>query len=162
MWWRIGRKEYRQLDGSARRSAFQAIVSQGRIPGILGYEGKEVAAWCSIEPRQLTPGLDHSRICQPIDDIPVWSITCLFIQRHYRRQGLTVPLIEAACEHARQNGANIVESYPLALHRRAWDSELFVGTVGAFERAGFKVVAQPSPARRIMRKIVGVGVGVRV
>jgi GNAT superfamily N-acetyltransferase len=152
MWWRISHKEFRQLDGSARKSAFQAIVSGGRIPGILGYQGSEVAGWCSIEPRWLNPGLDHSRICRPIDNIPVWSITCLFIHRNYRRKGLTVALIKAAFEHARRNGATTVESYPLALNRRAWDSELFVGTVAAFERAGFKVVGQPSPARRIMRR----------
>jgi GNAT superfamily N-acetyltransferase len=43
---------------------------------------------------------------------PVWSITCFFVAKPYRRKGLTVMLLQAALEYARNQGAAILEGYP--------------------------------------------------
>ena len=44
---------------------------------------------------------------------PVWSISCLFVAKAYRRQGISVKLIEAAVKFAAQRGARVVEAYPV-------------------------------------------------
>jgi hypothetical protein len=40
-------------------------------------------------------GSPPSRTLQPIDDTPVWAITCLYVAKGDRRQGLTRRLIQA-------------------------------------------------------------------
>lgn len=49
---------------------------------------------------------------QPLDDHPVWSIVCFFIERRYRRKGVLIQLIGGAIEGAVQHGADIVVAYP--------------------------------------------------
>ena len=57
--------------------------------------------------------LERSWILKRVDNEPVWSIVCLFIARLFRRQGISVRLLRAAVDHARQGRARIVEGYPV-------------------------------------------------
>jgi len=52
-------------------------------------------------------------VLKPVDGAPVWSISCLFIAKPYRRQGLSAALLEAAAQFARSRGAKLVEGYPV-------------------------------------------------
>ena len=56
--------------------------------------------------------LDRSRLLEPVDDLPVWSVSCFFIRAGRRRQGLTAALIEAAKAYAGEAGAAWLEAYP--------------------------------------------------
>ncbi len=85
------------------------------------------------------------------DDPSVWAIACLVVRKGYRRQGLTYPLVAAAVEHARAQGAGAIEGYPLiAAGTVTWD-ELSVGPVGPFLAAGFREVSHPTKRRLVMR-----------
>ncbi|HZE88475.1 MAG TPA: GNAT family N-acetyltransferase, partial [Verrucomicrobiae bacterium] len=122
-------------------------------PGILAYSGDRAVGWCAVAPRAALSALERSRILQPVDDQPVWSITCFFVAKPYRRRGLTVKLIEAAAAHARKGGATIVEGYPVEPRKGAMpDVFAFIGLAAAFRRAGFTEVARRSDARPIMRR----------
>jgi hypothetical protein len=63
-------------------------------------------------------------------------------------------LIGAAMDFARDEGATLIEAYPKPATRKMASTDLYVGTVRCFERAGFKVAAQPSEARAIVRRAV--------
>jgi hypothetical protein len=85
--------------------------------------------------------------------LPVWAITCLYVAKGDRQQGLTRRLIEAGCELAANLGASVVEAYPrISPDKPSSPLALYTGTEGSFTRAGFRVVATPTPVRRIMRK----------
>src|SRR5512133_3165977 len=112
MWWRETRSEFEKNAYEPNRRAMQQIVETGRVPGILAYLDGAPAGWCSVAPREDFPSLDRSRVLKRVDDRPVWSIVCFFVKRPYRRSGLTLSLLHAAVEHARQNGAQVVEGYP--------------------------------------------------
>ena len=85
--------------------------------------------------------------------LPSWAITCLYVAKGDRRQGLTRQLIEAACVFASSFGASAVEAYPrVSPDKPSNPLALYTGTEGSFTRAGFHVVATPTPVRRIMRK----------
>ena len=86
MWWRLRRSEFEQQKGEANRHALQAIVESGAMPGLLGYQGEQPVAWVAIAPRESYPVLERSRNLKRIDDAPVWSITCLFVARPFRRR----------------------------------------------------------------------------
>jgi hypothetical protein len=45
-------------------------------------------SWCQLTPRDALPWLDRMWWFQRVDDLPVWSISCFFVRREYRRQGI--------------------------------------------------------------------------
>jgi GNAT superfamily N-acetyltransferase len=158
MWWRLKRSEYNQQKGDGNRQAFKDLVSAGTSPGILAYSGEKPVGWCALAPREAYPALERSRVLKRVDDLPVWSVTCFFIAKPYRRQGLTVRLLEAAVEYAGSQGASIVEGYPEDPVSDDQPSPfVFTGLASAFKKAGFKEVLRRSEKRPIMRIYLGEG-----
>jgi GNAT superfamily N-acetyltransferase len=152
---RLTSAEYEKKKGAANRRAMKRLVDSGRVTGLLGYLGDDAVAWCSIEPRSELVRLASSRVLKPVDDRPVWSIVCFFIDRTARGRGLSVEMIRAAVNHARAHGARIVEGYPVDPGGESYPATFaWTGLVSAFERAGFREVARRSPKRPIMRRAV--------
>lgn len=153
MWWRVKRSEWRTGKVSGNRRALKKLVESGVAPGILAFEGKRAIGWCSVGPRANFPGLERSRTLKPIDDQPVWSIVCLFVDKDYRRQGVATALLDAAAKFAKKHGANIVEGYPVIPRKGEMpDVFAFTGLLSAFEQAGYKIVKETSASRAIVRK----------
>ena len=150
------RAEWERLKGDKNRRAMKRLVDKGeRPPGLLAYVGREPVGWISIEPREAFSKLERSRILQPVDDKPVWSIVCFFVDKRYRRQGLSVALIEGAVEYARKKGARIIEGYPVEPKKDDVPPVfVFTGLAGAYRQARFQEVARRSPTRPIMRRAV--------
>jgi GNAT superfamily N-acetyltransferase len=152
MWWRLTRKDWEARRGASNKRAFKRLVTRGDVPGLLAYAGREPVGWCAVEPRAAYPTLQRSPVLKPVDDQPVWAITCLFVARAWRRQGVSVKLIKAAADHAAKHGATIVEGYPKALRKKSVpDPDVFMGLPGAFEAAGFREVLRRTATRPIMR-----------
>ena len=153
MWWRLRRAEWRQGKGDGNRRALRALVRSGEPPGLIAYSGKEPVGWIAVAPRAAYPGLDRSRTLKPVDERPVWSVTCFFTARGHRRRGVTVKLLEAAATHAREHGAECLEGYPVEPKKDSVpDVWVFTGLAGAFRKAGFVEVARRSETRPIMRR----------
>lgn len=152
MFWRLPRKEFDAGKGEGNKRALQRIVAANRAPGIIAYFGKEPVAWCAVAPRKDYTALERSRILKPVDDQPVWSVSCFFIRKDLRRRGVSTQLLRAAAEFAAKQGARIVEGYPVepSLEKMP-DPFLWHGTPGAFKAAGFKEVLRRSRSRPIMR-----------
>lgn len=152
MWWRLSRAEFERRKGDGNREAFSALVRAGTVPGLLAYMDGRPAGWCAIQPRDAYPALLRSRVLKPVDEQPVWAVTCFFTARAYRGQGLTVALLHAAVAYARAHGARIVEGYPVEpKNDRMPDAFAWHGTASAFRAAGFIEVARRSETRPIMR-----------
>jgi GNAT superfamily N-acetyltransferase len=118
----------------------------------------EPAGWCAVEPRTAYPRLRTSRLVwagrdEDRDDGSVWSVTCFVTRKGYRRQGIGTALVQAAVGFARDRGATAVEGYPLLPRAdgRVSTGDLYVGTVGMFESAGFTEVSRPTERRAVMR-----------
>ena len=155
MWWRIKRKEFERQQGTQNRAAMKAIVMGNEVPGILGYLDERPVAWCSVAPREAFPVLDRSPILKRVDDRPVWSIVCFFIERHYRHRGISSLLLQAAVNYTAENGATTVEAYPVIPKKeKAPDIYLYTGLFSTFKKAGFVEVCRRSPFRPIMRRFL--------
>jgi GNAT superfamily N-acetyltransferase len=153
MAWRLPRAQWQQQKGEKNRRALKRIVSLGRAPGLLAYSSGAPVGWCCIGPREDFPALARSRVLAPVDDEPVWSIVCFFIARPFRGQGVSVELLKAAAEYAREQGARIVEGYPLEPGRILPAPFVWTGLASAFRKAGFREVLRRSPKRPIMRRV---------
>jgi GNAT superfamily N-acetyltransferase len=152
MWWRLTRREWEQRAGAGNKRAFKRLVKGGQVPGILAYAGGEPVGWCAVEPRASYPVLQRSPVLKPVDEKPVWSITCLMIARPWRKQGVSLELIRAAVDHAARHGAELIEGYPVDPRAKdLGDISAFTGVPSVFRKAGFKEVLRRSATRPIMR-----------
>ena len=155
MYWKLPRREYEALHGEGTRQALKALVDGGEVPGLLAYADGEPIGWCALGPREKYPPLAHSRVLKPVDDLAVWSVVCFFVARKQRRQGVMTALLDAAVGHARQQGAKVVEGYPVAPRKDSIpDIYAYTGTLSAFLKAGFVEVARRSESRPMMRKVL--------
>ncbi len=153
MTWRLPRSEWVAGKSAGNKKAFRSLVEDDAQPGVLAYQDDEPIGWCAVAPRDVYIRLRNSRVLAPIDERPVWSISCIFIAKPFRRQGLSVKLIKAAVEFARSKGATTVEAYPIFPYSDSMPGAFaWTGIVSAFERAGFREAARRSDARPIMRK----------
>jgi GNAT superfamily N-acetyltransferase len=153
MYWRRAASEFEAMKYDGNRKGMKQLVSLGEVPGLIGYVHEIPAGWVAIAPRESTPRLENSRVAARVDDLPVWSITCLYISRDYRRQGFSTELIKAASHYAFHRGALAVEAYPHDLDQGETRPGAFVwtGLSASFQKAGFKEVARRSRTRPVMR-----------
>jgi GNAT superfamily N-acetyltransferase len=152
MLWRLTRKEFESQKGAGNRKAMQTIIHSGKIPGILAFSQGRPVAWCSVAPRDYFPALGRSRILKPVDDLPVWSISCLFVEKNYRRKGLSIQIIKAAVDYVKKKGGSVVEAYPVESKKdKMADAFAWTGLASAFVKAGFVECARRSETRPIMR-----------
>ena len=152
MWWRLKRSEFERTKGEGNRLAMKAIVESGEVPGILAYAADKPVAWCSVAPRENFPVLGRSRILKPIDEIPVWSIVCFFVDKGYRNRGMSVRLLQAAIDYVKQQGGKVLEGYPVEPKKDRMPAVFaFTGLASAFLKAGFVECLRRSETRPIMR-----------
>lgn len=155
MYWRLG-AGYRKRPREANRRDLRAIVEDGPSPGLLAFHGDRAVGWCQVTPREDLPWLDRAlqiaHVSAPADDdANVWSISCFYVRRGYREQGVTAALIARAIEMAHAAGADVLEAYPVDARQPNATRNRFTGLASTFERAGFEVVASKTPARPTMR-----------
>ena len=152
MWPRLSSAGFTRGRGAGNKSAMRRLVRSGARPGLIAYRGGLPAGWCAIAPRAEYARLERSPVMAPVDDRPVWSVVCFFVDRSARGAGVTTALLRAAIEHARAGGARIIEGYPLDPgEKRLADTFAWFGLASAFRRTGFKEVARRSPTRPVMR-----------
>jgi GNAT superfamily N-acetyltransferase len=151
MWWKRSSEDFRNKKGASNRRSFKAIVERGDVPGFLAYEGEHPVAWCAVEPRERYSGLARSRSLAPVDDAPVWSITCLFVRAGYRRAGLSLAMLEHAKGFVAARGGHLIEGYPKDSRSFPGANSMWTGAASTFRRAGFSEVARRTPTRPIMR-----------
>jgi GNAT superfamily N-acetyltransferase len=148
MYWRIG-PGYRKRPPDENKADIQEIVKNGPPPGLLAFEGDLAVGWCQLSPRDDLPWLDRAWRLKQVDDVPVWSISCFYVRKGYRKRGVSAALIEEAVNVARKAGAPAIEAYPLDADLTPSTSS--TGYASTFARAGFKVIARHVPPRPIMR-----------
>jgi GNAT superfamily N-acetyltransferase len=151
MWWRVGNAQIKVAHTLANKKAFRAVVKKGPPPGLLAFDGDVAVGWCQVTPRDELPRLDRSGVLARVDDTPVWSVSCFYIRRGYRKQGVMTALIAAAVKFAKANGAPALEAYPWDANGKRGSAGTYTGVSTAFDRNGFKVVARRRPDRPIMR-----------
>ena len=143
--WRPKPKGVSKFSNDERRAVLYGFVARGVPIGFLAYDDGEPVAWCSLGPRS-----EHARLGGPgeTDDASVWSLTCFFIRRSHRGQGVSRLLIGEAVSRARKAGAQVLEAYPVDADSPSYR---FMGFVPVFAGEGFTPVARAGTRRHVMR-----------
>jgi GNAT superfamily N-acetyltransferase len=148
MRWRMTSTEFHGSTRAGRASKLKAMVAAGMPVGVLAYRGDDPVGWCSIAPRETYQGLERYRALPRLDEQPVWSVVCFYVDRRERRSGITLGLVKAAVAYAQSLGAGIIEAYPVEPGARLYT---YMGSPSTFRKAGFRDVTPRGQARRVMR-----------
>lgn len=156
--WRDSTQEQRD----AALVAQTACGTDGPTSGLIGYVDGDPAGWVAVEPRENYPRIwsrkqPWMRMDPELEG--VWSVTCFVVAKGHRGTGLTYELAAATVEHAREQGARLLEGYPMEPapgKKVIWD-EASVGLLPVFLEAGFEVHASPTLRRRVVRHDLGAG-----
>jgi len=153
MYYRLSKADYQEgkVNGE-NKDKMNQLVMENQPTGILGlYDGQPIA-WCAFAPREHFIKLEKSRVHKRIDDKQVWSIPCFFIDKKFRKQGITVELLKAVIKYAGENDIKIIEAYPtIPTTENLPDSFAWIGLYKSFERAGFEIVDRTSKNRPMVR-----------
>jgi GNAT superfamily N-acetyltransferase len=153
MYYRLKKSDFQEgkVDEGNKR-AMKEIVWENKPAGLLGlYEGQAIA-WCAFAPREDFMKLENSRVHKRIDDKNVWSIPCFFIDKNFRRHGVSVVLLKGVINYAEENGIKILEAYPtIPTQEKLPDSFAWIGLFKSFERAGFEIVDRTSKNSPMVR-----------
>ncbi|GIH28774.1 N-acetyltransferase [Acrocarpospora phusangensis] len=152
MFWRLPNKELMASSADENRERLRDLISRGGPVGLIAYLGGEPVGWCTVGPRTGYARVERTKAIAPADpaDPAVWSVPCFFVRRDHRRTGVASTLVRAAVEYAREQGARMIEGYPVA-HTKHSAAVLSTGTVGVFTDAGFAVGGDtPASGRRLV------------
>ena len=134
------------------KEAMKKLVMENKPTGILGFYDGQPIAWCAFAPREHFLKLEKSRVHKRIDNNSVWSIPCFFIDKNFRRNGVSVELLKGVIRYAKENGIKIIEAYPtIPTKENLPDSFAWIGLYKSFERAGFEIVDRTSKNRPMVR-----------
>lgn len=134
------------------RALKQRLVNEGRAHAALVFEGDEAVAWCQYGSAEELPNIYHRKEYEAdLDRLPDYRITCLFVDKKYRRKGMSALALRGALGLIAQAGGGVVEGYPHDTDGQKV-SVLYNGTRSLFERAGFTYVRPKGMKNCVMRK----------
>ena len=151
MYFRMRSKDNARAKASERKAVLKSLVESGEPPGLITYVDGEPAGWVSIDQRERFAMLSYSRIYKPADGGPLWTIVCFVTGRKFRQQGLMATMLRGAVDYARQQGAKVIEAYPVEPGEELKGYAGYMGIRSVFDRAGFVEVARLANGRPHMR-----------
>jgi len=139
----------------SNRELKQRLVAADRAHAALVLDGDEAVAWCQYGSPEELPNIYHRKQYDNEQDVlPDYRITCMFVDKKYRRNGVLTVALEGALDLIAQTGGGVVEGYPHDNQGKKV-SVLYDGTRALFERAGFTYVRPKGTRNCVMRIEVG-------
>jgi GNAT superfamily N-acetyltransferase len=119
------------------------LVEAGQAHAALVFDGDRAVAWAQYGPPEELPNIHHRReyeagLVRP----PDYRVTCIFVDRSYRRRGVAALALRGALDLIATAGGGVVEGYPHDLSKqpagkKMSSSFLYNGTRRMYEDAGF-------------------------
>jgi len=131
------KEERREL---GHREFKRRLVEAGRTHAALVVEGDEAIAWAQYGTVDELPNIHHRTQWEAgLQRRPDFRITCLFVDRRYRRAGLAAVAVRGALALIAEAGGGLVESYPhdVPPGKKPSASHLYNATRTMYERLGF-------------------------
>jgi GNAT superfamily N-acetyltransferase len=139
------------------RAFKQRLVEQGRAHAALVFDGAEAVAWCQFGTVAELPNIHHRKDWeQGLVRMPDYRLTCLFVDRRYRRKGVAAVAVRGALALIGAAGGGLVESYPhdLAPGKKTSASFLYNATRTMYERLGFSYQRAKGQGNCVMTMVV--------
>ena len=144
------------FDAADNRALKERLVNEGRAHAALVFDGDEAVAWCQFGCPQELPNMKHRKEYEAeLDSLPDYRLTCFFVDRRYRRRGISALALQGALDLIAKAGGGVVEAYPQDTGgKKITASFLYSVTRSLFEQAGFSYVRPKGKNHTVMRKAV--------
>lgn len=141
----------------ANRLLKKRYVEQSRAHAALVVAGEEAVAWCEYGTPEELPTIHHRKQYEAeLDVLPDYRLTCIFVDRRYRRRGLVEVAMRGALDLIAREGGGVVEGYPHEVGEKKMSSSfLYNGTREVYERVGFTYIRPKGLRNCVMRRTVG-------
>ena len=139
---------------AAYRAMKEARVREGRAHAAMVFDGPNAVGWCQFGPTAELPNIRSKKAYEEgLTELPDWRITCFFIDRERRGEGIATMALRGALQEIRRLGGGTVEAYPEDYGgRKISSSFLCSGTAGMFEKAGFEKSRKIAMYRWVMTR----------
>jgi len=127
------------------REVKEARVRSGRAHAALVLDDRGAAqGWCQYGSPDELPHIKNKReYAKGTPPVPAWRITCIYVDKKHRGQGVARAALEGALDQIAQAGGGLVEAISeVTAGREAPGRFLFSATVELFEEYGFARVRQ--------------------
>jgi GNAT superfamily N-acetyltransferase len=133
-YWILG-ADYHRRERTLNQHDLERQVRRGDA-GLVAYRDGEPVGWARFGPRAELDWLLNrfSGYAFAADD--AWSLSCFFVARRARGDGVTTKLIESATQWGRDHDT-VIEGYPIDTAIDGATRNVFPGTLRTFLRAGF-------------------------
>jgi len=144
------------FDAADNRALKERLVNEGRAHAALVFAGDEAVAWCQFGSPQELPNMKHRKEYEAeLDRLPDYRLTCFFVDKRYRRRGVSALALQGALDQIAKAGGGVVEAYPQDTGgKKITASFLYSVTRSLFEQAGFSYVRPKGKNHTVMRKAV--------
>ncbi len=132
----------------------ERLVHANRSHAALVYDGADVVGWCQFGPPSELPGRmsGYGKLGAAVPD---WRITCFFVDRDRRREGIAKAGLEGALRMIAARGGGTVDAYPSDIRGKSTSSSfLWGGTASMFDDAGFRLLGHLGTTKVVMRKVI--------
>ena len=137
----LSRDKERTYEGN--RDLKCRLVEEGRAHAALIFDGDEAVGWAEYGPPEELPNIHHRQEYEVgLVRAPDYRITCIFVDRRYRRRGVAALALRGALDLIARAGGGLVEGYPHDMAKqpegkKMSSSFLYNGTRRMYEEAGF-------------------------
>ena len=140
-----------------REAKHERVLSNRAHAALVVDDEGAVQGWAQFGDVAELPGIKHRRVYeQDPPPAPDWRITCVFVDRHHRGQGVARRAVEGALDLVAAAGGGLVEAIPEATQGRVAPGRfLFSATLELFEDLGFERVRQVGKHAWVVSRRVG-------
>lgn len=137
------------------------LVEAGHAHAALVFDRDDAVAWAQFgAPAELQNIYHRKQWEADTDQLPDYRITCVFVDRRYRQNGLAAIAIRGALSLIAQEGGGLVEAYPHDLSeknaagKKVSSSFLYSATRTTYERLGFAFLRPKGQGNCVMSRRV--------
>jgi len=140
----------------AGRPYKEFLVREGKAHAALVFDGDAAIGWCQFGPPAELPNIFHRKEYEAGQQSPPdYRLTCIFVDRNHRREGVAAVAVQGALDLIAQAGGGVVEAYPQdTAGTKISASFLYSATRGMFEKAGFDYDRPKGKNHCVMRKTI--------
>jgi GNAT superfamily N-acetyltransferase len=140
LWFHLRPDPIEERRALGNREFKHQLVTAGRTHAALVLDGDTAVAWAQYGTVDELPNIHHRKQWeQGLEQRPDYRITCLFVDRDYRRKGMASVAVRGALGLIAAAGGGLVESYPhdLPPGKKTSSSFLYNATRTMYEELGF-------------------------
>ena len=144
-------------EGEVGRAWKERLVREGKAHAALVFDGDAAVAWCQYGSPEELPRIAHRKEYEATrtGEAPDYRVTCLFVDRNYRRKGVAAVALRGALDLIAKAGGGVVEGYPQDTQgKKVSASFLYSATRSPFEEAGFSYERPKGKKNCVMRRTV--------